>query len=150
MMIFLSIFFNLALTREISIFENYLLYVVAIIISASIFIFSRLFASETDEDEATVNNFFKQLSTPINVIEEVYSKGIKEVSTFPFIGKMAIFMGFLIGLLCFFGMNFHEITITLSLSLILIIVGSLLVYFGGRSEKKYVEKMEEVLRKAQL
>ena len=110
--------------------------------------FAKLFAEETDQDRAVVAAFFEKLKIPIDLIKEVYSKGVKEVSTFPMVGKITMLMGALVALLTFFGMTGNEIIITLLLSVLMIISGYAMVYFGGKSERKYLENMENELEKA--
>jgi len=112
-----------------------------------VYYFSRLFANETIEDRKIIEQFFAELNTPVDVIKEVYSKGILEVSSFPFVGKIVIIIGCLIAFLAFFDMSYSEVVITIILSVILIVIGLLMVYFGGRSEKQYRLRMEKELSK---
>jgi len=44
-------------------------------------------------------------------------------------------------------MSYSEVVITIILSVILIVIGLLMVYFGGRSEKQYRLRMEKELSK---
>ena len=110
--------------------------------------FIKLFAEETEDDRRIVKEFFDKLRTPIDVVREVYGKGIKEVSTFPMIGKLIMLVGGLLIFLIFFGMTGNEMIITLVISLIMMVSGFSMVYFGGRSEKKYLENMQKELDKA--
>ncbi len=120
---------------------------VSLLFGAGVYNFSHLYAKETTEDLKIVEEFFKKLNTPVDVIREVYSKGIKEVSSFPVVGKLIILIGFLVSILAFFDMTKGEVIITVTLSVLLIIIGALMIYFGGRSERLYVEKMEKELAK---
>mgnify|MGYP001161987677 CR=1 FL=1 len=130
--------------------EKLLLMIIFFLFSIGVYYFSHLFAKETIEDKTIIKQFFEKLNTPVDVIKEVYSKGIVEVSSFPFVGKIVIIIGCLIAFLAFFDMKFNEILITLFLSLILIVIGLLMVYFGGRSERQYRLKMEEELSKLKV
>jgi hypothetical protein len=128
--------------------ENIVLVGILLVLAVAKYYFIKLFAEETEEDKLVVTEFFKKLRTPIDVVREVYSKGIKEESTFPMIGKLIILIGGLLIFLIFFGMTGNEMIITLVISLIMIISGYAMVYFGGRSEKKYIENMQKEIEKA--
>ena len=122
--------------------------IVSLIIGLSMSYFAKIFSEETSEDKAVVAAFFKKLHTPVDLLTEVYSKGVKEISTFPIIGKLTMLIGAMVGVLTFFDMTVNEIIITLILSVIMIISGYCMVYFGGRSEKRYNENMQRELEKA--
>ena len=62
-------------------------------------LFAHLFATETAEQRAVVEEFFKKLDTPVDVAREVFGAGRKQVSTFPLVGGTTIVMGLLIGLI---------------------------------------------------
>jgi solute:Na+ symporter, SSS family len=151
-----SIFFSVLLFiifrfTAVKQFDGFLLSIVIIValgIGATMIYFAKLFAEETDQDRAVVAVFFDKLRTPIDLIKEVYSKGVKEVSTFPMVGKITMLMGALVSLLTFFGMTGNEIMITLLLGILMIFSGYAMVYFGGRSERKYLENMQKELGNA--
>ena len=48
--------------------------------------FARLFTLETDEQTAQVQKFFEKLDTPVDVQNEVFGAGKKQVSVFPLVG----------------------------------------------------------------
>jgi solute:Na+ symporter, SSS family len=136
--------------RILGMTENIALVGILLVLAAAKYYFIKLFAEETDEDKKIVTEFFNKLRTPIDVVREVYGKGIREVSTFPMIGKLIMLVGGLLIFLIFFGMTGNEMIITLVISLIMIISGFSMVYFGGRSEKKYLENMQKELDKADI
>jgi solute:Na+ symporter, SSS family len=134
--------------KVLDITDNLILVGILLFLAAVKYYFIKLFAEETEEDRRIVAEFFNKLRTPIDVVREVYGKGIKEVSTFPMIGKLIMLVGGLLIFLIFFGMTGNEMIITLIISLIMIVSGYAMVYFGGRSEKKYIENMQKELEKA--
>jgi SSS family transporter len=141
--LFFIFWFNITLNRNITISENILLNITPLIIGIGIYLSSILFSKENDEDRSIISGFFKKLDTPINLTTEVYKKGIKEISSFPITGKLTILVGILIFFLSLFQSSFNDILIILFMSLTLIFVGCMMTYFGGRSEKKFMEQMKK-------
>ncbi|HEY9188007.1 MAG TPA: hypothetical protein VIR55_08895 [Ignavibacteria bacterium] len=144
------ILFNFGTNKTVNLPLLISMVIVSFIFGLAQIYFARLFYNETDEDKAIVKAFFEKLKTPVDLIKEVYSAGVKEVSTFPIIGRITILIGILVAALVFFGMSKNEIIITLILSLLMILAGLSMVYFGGRSEKIYAENMKKELEKANI
>lgn len=101
----------------------------------SLFIFSRLFGTETEEQRKVINKFFKKLDTPVDVMKEVFGEGRKEISTFPVVGGITMFMGLLISLLFFSGVPKEQAPVIGILAGILILFGVMMWYFGKRFQK---------------
>ena len=120
----------------------------AIALGVSLYIFSKLFASESPEQRRAINEFFKKLDTPVDVMKEVFGAGRKQVSTFPVVGGITMVMGVLISLIFFSGVSPEQQAIVGILSGILVVFGSLMWFFGKRSQEK-AEQLALSLQKSQ-
>jgi len=100
----------------------------------SLFGFSRLFSKETDEQRKAVAEFFQKLDTPVDVAKEVFGAGKKQISTFPLVGATTIVMGLLMGLILFTDVEADERMILGVMIAIMVTFGSLMWYFGKKSE----------------
>lgn len=113
----------------------------------SLFAFARLFASETAEQRAMVEDFFRKLDTPIDVAKEVFGKGVELVSTFPLVGGTTVVMGALMGLVFLTDIPDDEKMVLGLIILLMIIFGGLMWYFGRKSEirtaKQYYNNKQE-------
>jgi SSS family solute:Na+ symporter len=107
-------------------------------------VYSNRFIKEDPKDKEIVENFFKKLETPVDILNEVYGKGEKEVSTFPFLGTVLMLIGILIPFLSFFAGSGRDISIFLAISSIYIIFGVLMIYYGKKAERKFNQYLEFV------
>jgi SSS family solute:Na+ symporter len=107
-------------------------------------VYSNRFIKDDPKDKEIVENFFKKLETPVDILNEVYGKGEKEVSTFPFLGTVLMLIGILIPFLSFFAGSGRDISIFLAISSIYIIFGVLMIYYGKKAERKFNQYLEFV------
>lgn len=117
-------------------------------LGASLFWFAKLFASETQEQRKTVEEFFRKLDTPIDVAKEVFGKGRKQVSTFPIVGGTTIVMGLLMSLIFLADMPVEEELILGAIILLLVVVGAMMWHFGKKSEIRNAQQYVELDKKA--
>jgi SSS family solute:Na+ symporter len=115
----------------------------AVALGASLFGFSRLFAMETGEQRKAVEEFFKKLDTPVDVAREVFGAGKKQISTFPLVGGTTVVMGLLMGLILFTDVTVGEQRILGVMIAIMIIFGTMMWYFGKKSEIRSAAQYEE-------
>jgi SSS family transporter len=106
----------------------------ALALGASLWVLARLFAAETAEERAIVEEFFRKLDTPVDVAREVFGAGRKQVSTFPLVGGTTIVMGLLMSLIFFTDMAAGQLPVLATMVAIMIVFGALMWYFGKRSE----------------
>lgn len=109
----------------------------------SLFGFARLFASETDEQRAIVNEFFRKLETPIDVATEVFGKGKKLVSTFPLVGGTTVVMGVLMSLVFLTDIPGDQQVVLGGIMIMMILIGGAMWYFGKKSEIRTAEQYED-------
>ena len=121
-------------TTTPEVWEQALAALSAVLLGGSLYIFSKLFASETAEERAAVEAFFKKLDTPVDVAKEVFGAGRKQVSTFPLVGGTTIVMGLLMSLIFLTDLGVAEATILGVIVAIMIVFGILMWYFGRKSE----------------
>jgi hypothetical protein len=93
-------------------------------LGASLFIFARLFALETEEQRAQVAAFFKKVDTPIDMETEVFAAGRKQVSTLPIVGRTMMLLG---GMVCFAFVQ----DMSRSEQIAVAIMAAILLGFGG-------------------
>jgi len=106
----------------------------AVLLGASLFGFARLFALETEEQRRVVNEFFKKIDTPVDVANEVFGAGKKQISTFPLVGATTIVMGLLMCLIFLTEIPEEESVILGIMILVMIVFGGLMWFFGKKSE----------------
>jgi hypothetical protein len=106
----------------------------AIALGVSLWVLARLFAAETAEERAIVEEFFRKLDTPVDVAREVFGAGRKQVSTFPLVGGTTIVMGLLMSLIFFTEMATAQLPVLGTMVVIMVVFGALMWYFGKRSE----------------
>jgi Na+/proline symporter len=106
-------------------------------------VFSRLFARETDQERMIVEKFFQNLSIPVDVAKEVYGEGKKPVSTYPVVGLICMIIGAIIIVLLITPMSAQDRWMTFAVGALLAFIGFLLYYFGGKSERAFIEKMQK-------
>jgi len=107
-------------------------------------VYSNRFIKDDPKDKEIVENFFKKLETPVDILNEVYGKGEKEISTFPFLGTVLMLIGILIPFLSFFAGSGRDVSIFLAISSIYIVFGGLMIYFGKKAERKFNQYLEFV------
>lgn len=107
----------------------------------SLYAYARMFAKESDEDRRVVAEFFKKLDTPIDVANEVYGAGRKQVSTLPLVGRTIMFMGILVSAAFFTGLTGTEMIAVGVMAGLLITFGGGMWFFGKRSERKEAEEI---------
>lgn len=112
----------------------------AAVLGGSLFGFAVLFARETPEQRAIVEEFFRKLDTPVDVAKEVFGAGRKQISTFPLVGGTTIVMGMLMGLIFFTDISGAEQVILGTIIGIMILFGGLMWYFGKKSEIRSAEQ----------
>ncbi len=110
-------------------------------------LFSRLFAGEDHQDRMIVERFFERLNKPIDVAREVYGAGSKPVSNFPIVGIICVLIGVVVFLIALVPMSAQDRQMTMAMGALLVILGGLMYYFGGRSERTFVTAMQEELAK---
>lgn len=115
----------------------------AVALGTSLFGFSRLYSMETEEQRKAVDEFFRKLDTPVDVAREVFGAGKKQVSTFPLVGGTTVVMGLLMGLIMLTDVSLGEQRILLVMIGVMIIFGSLMWYFGKKSEIRSAAQYEE-------
>ena len=112
-------------------------------LGASLYGYSRLFSRETDEQRRLVEEFFRKLDTPVDVAREVFGAGKKQISTFPLVGATTVVMGLLMGLIFFTEVSTTEAGVLGVMIAIMIIFGSLMWYFGKKSEIRSAAQYEQ-------
>jgi len=117
--------------------------VAGVTLGLSLFGFAKLFASETDEQREVIKEFFKKLDTPIDVAKEVFGQGKKQVSTFPLVGGTTIGMGILMSLIFLKDVSPEETIVLGAIIVLLIVVGSLMWFFGKKSEIRTAAQYED-------
>jgi hypothetical protein len=115
----------------------------AALLGISLFGFAKLFAAETTEQRAMIEAFFQKLDTPVDVAREVFGAGKKQISTFPLVGGTTIVMGLLMSLIFFTGIPADEALILGVMIVIMVLFGSLMWYFGKKSEIKSAAQYEQ-------
>jgi Na+/proline symporter len=105
----------------------------AVLYGISLIPFARLFTLETDEQRAQVRKFFEKLDTPVDVQNEVFGSGKKQVSVFPLVGITLIIMAALLSLVFLTDLQGSEVVVGTMIALFFVIGGALW-YFGKRSE----------------
>lgn len=123
--------------------KTVLLIISAVIFATALYLFSYLFAKETMEDKRVVDKFFRRLATPIDISTEVYGAGKRQVSTFPVVGIITMIIGGLICLLIFGPFPKADIPINLGMGGLLLAIGFLMYYFGGKSERNFMEELRK-------
>ncbi|MBM2846398.1 MAG: Na+:solute symporter, partial [Bacteroidetes bacterium] len=101
---------------------------------ASLFLFSRLFTVDSEEDHRVVAEFFKKLDTPVDVEKEVFGAGKSQISAFPLVGGTMMVMSALLSLIFFTDLRAQEMTIVGALVSFMMIFGAVMWYFGKKSE----------------
>ncbi len=114
-----------------------------ILMGASIYVFSSLFARESETDREQVERFFTKLYKPVDVAKEVYARGRKETTTFPLVGMNTIIIGLFIFALYLIPVEGTDSLSFVVLGSILTIFGGSMYYFGKRSEIKSWQKYQD-------
>jgi len=117
--------------------------VCALTFGVSLYGLSVLFANETEEQRRIVAEFFKKLDTPIDVANEVFGAGKKQVSTFPIVGGTTVVMGILMGSIFFTGVTEQEQWVLGVMMSIMVVFGTLMWYFGKKSEIRSAAQYEQ-------
>jgi len=119
----------------------------SLILGSTSYFGSYLFALDTEEDKEQIAGFFKRLETPVDVVKEVYARGIgKESSTFPLVGTVTMLIGALVLLIFIAPVKSTYDSTFIALSSILILFGASMYYFGKRSETRSMEKIQAELK----
>jgi len=139
--VFYLLIFALNITGEVVPAKIIILIVGSFALGFSL-VYSNRFIKEEPTDRDVIENFFKRIETPVDVVEEVYGKGEKEVSTFPLLGAIIILIGVLIPFLSFVAGSKRDIFIFFAVSVIYIIFGALMVYYGRKAEVKFRRYLE--------
>jgi len=139
--VFYLLIFALNITGEVVPAKIIILIVGSFALGFSL-VYSNRFIKEEPTDRDVIENFFKRIETPVDVVEEVYGKGEKEVSTFPLLGAIIILIGVLIPFLSFVAGSKRDIFIFFAVSVIYIIFGGLMVYYGRKAELKFKRYLE--------
>lgn len=131
--LFVAIYF-LSLPADAASWQQWVAALSAFVLGASLYGFSSLFASETPEQRAVVQEFFKKLDTPVDVAREVFAAGRKQISTFPLVGGTTIVMGAIMSLIFLTDISDQEKPILGTIIAIMVVFGALMWYFGKKSE----------------
>ena len=138
-----GILFSMTIVGEGGVWTLPLALVCALIFGVSLYGLSVLFANETEEQRTIVAEFFKKLDTPIDVANEVFGAGKKQVSTFPIVGGTTVVMGILMGFIFFTGVSEQEQWVLGVMMSIMVVFGTLMWYFGKKSEIRSAAQYEE-------
>jgi len=123
--------------------ESFMAGVAAFAFGSSLYLFSRLFARETEGERAEVRQFFQKLATSVDVYREVYATGQREVSSFSLVGVLTSGIGALIPLLLLSSATRPAWPFYLTLSGLLFGIGFLLFYFGRRAERLWAHRLTD-------
>ncbi|MEP0821775.1 MAG: hypothetical protein HRF44_02910 [Ignavibacterium sp.] len=119
---------------EINTLQSTLGIAAGVAMGLSLYGFSKLFASQTDADNAALAEFFRKLDTPVDVAKEVFGEGKKQVSTFPLVGGTVVVMGLLMSLIFLTELTPNERIILTTIIILMIALGAAMWYFGRKSE----------------
>jgi Na+/proline symporter len=108
----------------------------AVLLGASLYGFARLFALETDAEKDIVAEFFKKIDTPIDVPNEVYGAGRRQVSTMPLVGRTIIFLGLLVSAAFFTNLQGPEFLAVSAMVAVLFGFGGSLWILGKKADRK--------------
>ncbi len=108
----------------------------AVLLGASLYGFARLFALETDAEKNIVAEFFKKIDTPIDVPNEVYGAGRRQVSTMPLVGRTIIFLGLLVSAAFFTNLQGPEFIAVSAMVAVLFGFGGSLWILGKKADRK--------------
>ena len=134
--IFAVFYLSIPLDQKMTI----ILVCIAVVYAVLQYFFASLCAKDTVKDREIVEKFFKKLDTPVDVAKEVFV-GKKGVSSFPIVGIITMIIGGFVCLLIFTMSVWRDIWLTLIMGVLLVVVGFLMYYFGGRQEKKMIESL---------
>ncbi|MHB8580458.1 MAG: sodium:solute symporter family transporter [Ignavibacteriaceae bacterium] len=148
--IILFVFFLMTASTPINEIIILLIATSATALGTSLFIFSRLFGSETEEQKRVISEFFKKLDTPVDVIKEVFGAGRKEISTFPVVGVITMVMGILISLIFFSGVPREQEPVVGILASILFLFGAMMWFFGKRSQKRAAQLLDSIQKSRKI
>ena len=148
--IILFVFFLMTASTPINEIIILLIATSATALGISLFIFSRLFGSETEEQKRVITEFFKKLDTPVDVIKEVFGAGRKEISTFPVVGVITMVMGILISLIFFSGVPREQEPVVGILASILFLFGAMMWFFGKRSQKRAAQLLDSIQKSRKI
>lgn len=113
----------------------------ALAYGVSIWFFAGLFASETQAQREMVDAFFKKLATPVDVIREIFARGIHESSSFGLVGGLTMLIGGLVWALALFPEGQDVWWANGGLGAVLLLIGWLMLFFGKRSERAFLARM---------
>ena len=85
--------------------------------------------------------FFRKLSTPVDVVREVFVHGVRESSSFGVVGILTMVIGGLVWTLTLFPSGREVWWINGGLGAVLLAIGGLMVTSGKRSERAFLAKM---------
>jgi solute:Na+ symporter, SSS family len=123
------------------------IYFCAALLGLSLYGFSRLFNSDTEEEQRVVAEFFQKIDTAVDVAKEVFGAGRKQISTFPLVGGTTIVMGLLMSFIFLTDLGGGEKIILGVMIAVMIAFGCAMWYFGKKSEirsaEQYSQKMHE-------
>ncbi|MDP6775135.1 MAG: hypothetical protein QGI83_00055 [Candidatus Latescibacteria bacterium] len=117
----------------------------ALAFGGSVWLFARLFATETTAEQEMVDAFFHQLATPVDIVREVYARGVRETSSFGLVGGLTMGIGCLVWILSLFPSGRSAWWASAGLGAVLLTIGWLMFTFGRRSERIYSERMREAV-----
>lgn len=141
----LWIFFQYAARQPVTTFGLWTLRLAAVLYGISVPLFARLFASESEAEREMVERFFKRLATPVDVVREVFARGMRESSSFGLVGNITMVIGALVLALLVFPPGRDIWVANLMLGMLLLVAGSLMAYFGRRSERRFFQRMNNAL-----
>jgi len=113
----------------------------------SVWLFACLFASETDDEREMVAGLFRRLATPVDVVREIFARGIHETSSFGLVGTLSVLIGVLVWVLALFPQGRDVWWANAGLGAVLVAIGWLMASAGRRSETAYMEKMKAAGRR---
>ncbi len=115
--------------------------VAAVTLGLTLYVLSRLFAGETDDERRLIAAFFKKIDTPIDVAKEVYGAGRRQVPTLPLIGRTIMFMGVLVSMSFLTAMPGIDAIAVGAMSGLLIVFGGAMWFLGWRGRRREDEAL---------
>ncbi|MGC8654829.1 MAG: sodium:solute symporter family transporter, partial [Candidatus Kryptoniota bacterium] len=128
------IFINTKHFAGSSAYSIFLIAAASFALGLTVYLFGRLFGSETADQKETVKEFFRKLDTPVDVLKEVYLAGKKEVSTFHIVGTVVIVMGVLESTVLFTHPAGNGALVVTALAVMLLTLGVTIRFLGRRTQ----------------
>jgi solute:Na+ symporter, SSS family len=113
----------------------------AVVLGPTLVPLARLFARDTEEDRQEIGRFYARLDTPVDVQQEVFGAGRKQVATLPVVGRTIVFLGVLVGLAFLNTLETGEVVAVLAMMTILLGFGGTLWIAGKRVQMREAREL---------